>query len=198
MLYRDAMDTLKDAVVLKALEDAPFCGWSMATIERAATSLEAPAMMADAMFPDGVMDATRHVTELFDRRLAAKLRATKPDAMRVREKIAHAVMTRLELMTPYKAGLQVAFAVWARPLHAPRAAKALWASADKIWVWAGDTATDYNRYTKRALLSGVMATTFLYWLQDQSPKAAATRAFLERRIENVLKLGSLIGRRKTA
>lgn len=192
------MDTLKDAVVLKALEDAPICGWSMTTIKRATQSLGTPSMMGDALFPDGIMDATRHVTDLFDRRLAAKLKATKPDAMRVRERIAHAVMTRLELMTPYKAGLHVVFAAWARPLQTPRAAKALWASADKIWIWAGDTATDYNRYTKRALLSGVMATTLLYWLQDASPKAAATRAFLDRRIENVLKLGSLIGRRKTA
>lgn len=192
------MDMLKDALALKALDDAPFEGWTADALGRAATSLGKPAMTAEALFPDGILDATRHLSTLFDRKLAAKLKRVNTDTLKVREKIALAVMMRLELMTPHKAGLRVALATWARPLQLPRAAKALWGSADKIWVWAGDTSTDYNHYTKRALLSGVMATTLLYWLQDQSPKAASTRAFLERRIENVLAIGRIAGKRKAA
>jgi ubiquinone biosynthesis protein COQ9 len=69
----------------------------------------------------------------------------------------------------------------------------LWRSADRIWTWAGDTATDYNHYTKRALLSGVMASTTLFWMQDNSPASAASRAFLDRRIDNVLNIGRLLG-----
>jgi ubiquinone biosynthesis protein COQ9 len=35
----------------------------------------------------------------------------------------------------------------------------LWESADALWRWAGDAATDENHYSKRAILSGVLAST---------------------------------------
>jgi ubiquinone biosynthesis protein COQ9 len=38
----------------------------------------------------------------------------------------------------------------------PLGARLLWDSADSIWRWAGDTATDENHYSKRAILSGVL------------------------------------------
>ena len=55
-----------------------------------------------------------------------------------------------------------------------------------MWRWAGDTATDYNYYSKRLILSGVITATRLYWFDDSSDDFANTRAFLERRIENVM------------
>ncbi len=73
-----------------------------------------------------------------------------------------------------------------RNIHLP---KCVWATADKIWRAAGDTATDYNHYTKRILLSGVLSATTLYWLNDDSAKKEKTWAFLDRRIDNVLKIG---------
>ncbi len=192
------METLKDRIALKALEDAPFDGWTLPTLRNASQTLGRDPQMADALFPAGSIDATRHLADLFDRRLMAKLAKVDTAALRIRDRIALAVMTRIELMTPHKAGLRVALASWANPLQLPRAAKTLWASADHIWAWAGDTATDYNRYTKRALLSGVMASTMLFWLQDYSPKAAATAEFLQRRIETVLNIGRILGKRKAA
>lgn len=192
------MDSLADRIALKALEDAPFDGWSAEALRRAAEACGQKPLIADALFPDGAAGAARHVSGIFDRLMMAKLKGTKIAEMRVRDRIALAVMTRLELMTPHRQGLKVMLSTWTNPMAAPRAAKTLWASANTIWAWAGDTATDYNRYTKRGLLAAVMVSTTLYWLQDTSPKAANTRAFLERRIENVLTIGRAIGRRKKA
>jgi len=72
----------------------------------------------------------------------------------------------------------------------------VWRSADRFWAKAGDTATDYNRYTKRALLSGVIASTTLFWLTDNSEEHAASWAFLDSRIENVLAMGKRLGKAK--
>ena len=66
------------------------------------------------------------------------------------------------------------------------AADLLFTSAHHMWRWAGDTATDYNYYSKRLILSGVITATRLYWFDDSSDDFANTRAFLERRIENVM------------
>jgi len=184
---------LQDRIVLYALDAAPHDGWSIDSLYAAAHECGRSGHLVGEMFPNGLKDATAHIAALFDRQTRESLQKTKPDTMRVRDRVATAVRTRLELMAPYRDGLRVALAYQARPLHMPQAARTLWASADTIWVWAGDTATDYNRYTKRALLAGVMAATTLFWLQDTSPKFSKTHAFLERRINQVLKLGRTIG-----
>jgi ubiquinone biosynthesis protein COQ9 len=191
---------IKDKIILQALLNAPHAGWNSSALKAAAIELGHGALMVDALFADGMRDATRHVAVVFDTLLQAKLNQTNPDALRIRDRITQAVWWRLEIMTPYREGVCVALAYWARPMRTLYAAKTLWASADAIWIWAGDTATDYNRYTKRALLSGVMASTMLFWLQDRTPQFTATQDFLDRRIDNVLTLGRALsgGKRKTA
>lgn len=188
------MGLMKDKIVERALKDSPTLGWSMDALRDAAQACGAKAQMADALF-DNSDDARAHLSDFFDRRMMQQLKSIDTTNMRVRDRIATAVQTRLDLMAPYRAGLRLTFTARARMI------KPLWRSADHIWAWAGDTATDYNRYTKRALLSGVMASTFLFWLNDDSSGFAATRAFLDRRIENVLAAGKFLGtlgKRKSA
>lgn len=191
------MNPLKDRIALRALSDAPIHGWDMVALRRAAEGEKQKPQMAEAVF-GSIHNATRYLADIFDRRMMETLSSVDVNGLRVRDRIATAVQTRLDLMAPYRDGLRVALAHYFRPLRGLRGARPLWSTADKIWVWAGDTATDYNHYTKRALLSGVMASTVLFWLQDNSPANAATRAFLDRRIQNVLSVGKLLGNLKKA
>ena len=98
--------------------------------------------------------------------------------------------TRLEILQPHKPAVSAALAFMALPprnLHLP---KMVWTTADRLWqAAAGDTATDFNHYTKRLLLAGVLTSTTLYWLNDKSHGQENTWAFLDRRIANVLKVG---------
>ncbi len=114
--------------------------------------------------------------------------------LKVRERIRTAVMARLEALQPYREAERLAVAYWSRPFRVTRGGRLLWRTADRIWSWAGDTATDYNRYTKRGLLSGVLASTTLAWLNDED----SAPAFLDRRIENVMQWGRLLGRIRKA
>lgn len=197
--YHGMSHALKDRIALRALRDAPHEGWTMDALRRAAENEGQKAQMAAALFT-GMDDAARHISALFDRMMMEQLVSIDTENMKVRERIACAVRTRLDIMAPYRDCLRVSMAHWARPMRSVRAAKTLWRSADQIWTWAGDTATDYNHYTKRALLSGVMASTLLYWFQDTLPASAGTRQFLDRRITNVLSVGKVIGtlRKKAA
>ena len=77
-------------------------------------------------------------------------------------------------------------AILAMPQNAGRALKLGWRTADTMWRLAGDTATDYNYYSKRAILGGVYAATVAVFLDDESEGYAETRAFLARRIENIM------------
>jgi ubiquinone biosynthesis protein COQ9 len=82
----------------------------------------------------------------------------------------------------------------ALPQQGPRALKQLYRTVDAIWYAAGDTATDFNFYTKRMLLAGVYAATLLHWLDDKSEGFAATAAFLDRRISDVMKIQQAKGK----
>ena len=97
---------------------------------------------------------------------------------------------------PYKGAVQTLTQYWGKPWTGLKAGKAIWSTVDNIWNWAGDTSTDYNHYTKRSLLSGVLASTYLYWVSEDDPDLQKTQGFLARRIENVMQLGKVIGRFK--
>lgn len=117
--------------------------------------------------------------------------------MRIRDRVAHCVRTRLEILAPHLQALSSALAFLAMPPRNLLLPKMVWRTADTIWRACGDTSTDYNHYTKRLLLSGVQTSTALYWLNDKSDGHEKTWTFLGRRIDDVMKIGGAIGKLKS-
>jgi ubiquinone biosynthesis protein COQ9 len=74
------------------------------------------------------------------------------------------------------------------PQNVADAARLAWRSADRIWRVAGDTATDFNHYTKRGILSALYTSTMLVFLDDDSEGLVTTRGFLDRRIDDVMQI----------
>jgi len=118
------------------------------------------------------------------------LAALPPEALagaKVRERITRLVEARLAILAPEREALRRALSVLALPTNLATAARLGWRTVDAIWRAAGDTATDYNHYTKRTLLLGVYAATVTVFLDDESDDHADTRAFLARRIEGIMR-----------
>ena len=187
---------IRDQLLIQALPDIVFDGWTWAVAERAAVSAGYDKTMARAVFPGGLSDFVAHLSDWADREMIGALAHVDRDGLRVRDRIHLAVMTRIEILQPWREALRRAVTYWSVPTRALLAARILWRSADSIWIWAGDTATDYNHYTKRALLSGVISATILAWLNDETGDIKRTEDFLDRRIENVMKLGKMLGKFK--
>jgi ubiquinone biosynthesis protein COQ9 len=116
----------------------------------------------------------------------------------VRKRIAAAIRVRLEQAAPHKDAVRRALTVLALPTNAPAALRSLYRTVDAIWRAAGDTATDWNFYSKRGLLAGVFSSTVLCWLDDTSEGHAETWAFLDRRIEDVMRVPKLTARLREA
>jgi len=186
----------KTKFLLAALPDVPFDGWTEALMERTAKKLKLSGKNLDQAFPDGAKDLVVFFFEWATAETLKKLEKTDLDALRVRDRITLGVRTQLEILQPHKQAVSAAMAFMALPPRSLLLPKLVWHGADKIWWAAGDTATDYNHYTKRILLSGVMTSTLLYWLNDNSKDHAPTWEFLDRRIENVLKIGQRISQFK--
>ena len=122
-----------------------------------------------------------------DARMLALCPSETLSQMKVREKITALIEARLSVTAPDREALRRALAIFAMPQNFPRATKLGWRSADMMWRAAGDTATDYNHYSKRATLSAIYSATLLTFINDESEEYAETRAFLVRRIGDIMK-----------
>ena len=123
------------------------------------------------LFPGGLKDLLRFIADDMDGLMLQKLEELDVDTMRVRDRIRQAVKIRLSLyraIDDYQQALRRILYFCLQPQNAPFAARAAYNTADKIWLAAGDTSTDFNFYTKRFLLSAVYTSTFLYFIRDRS------------------------------
>ncbi len=192
------LDELKDALAPLLGSHAAFDGWTPRALEMAAQELGAPPERARIAFPGGAAEMIDAWFDWADRSMLEAFPPERIDAMKVRNRIGALILFRLELMRPHREALRRAVATLAMPQNAATAARLAWRSADRIWRLAGDTATDYNHYSKRAILIGVYGSTSLVFLDDESEGMADTRAFLDRRIGNVMQIekvkASLLGR----
>lgn len=166
---------------------AIFDGWSDAAVTSASKAAGVDPAVARLAFPGGAMDMIAAWIASVDERMEAAFDREVLAQMPVRERIRSLVWFRLEAVTGLEEALRRALAIQAMPQNLARTAKLGWASADAMWRLAGDTATDYNHYTKRAILTGIYAATLAVFVEDESEAKAETRAFLDRRIEGVMK-----------
>jgi ubiquinone biosynthesis protein COQ9 len=191
------MDDLRKRILTAALPHAGFDGWTMAMLEQAARDLGLPKEEAHRAFPGGPTEAILYFSTEADRAMTETLaRDYHLASMRLRERIAICVMTRLRHNTPHREAVRRAIAHMAQPWNAPSAMKSLYATVDAMWRAAGDTSVDFNFYTKRLTLANVYSATLLVWLGDDSPNLEETEAFLARRIENVMQFEKFKARAK--
>lgn len=176
--------TDRDRLLDAALTHALFDGWSEDTLAAARADCDMTEAAARAIFPRGPVDMALAYHKRGDALMVELLTTDDLSTMRFRDRIAHAVRLRLEIAD--KDLVRRGMSLFALPQHAAAGSKALWGTADLIWTALGDTSRDINWYTKRATLSAVYSSTALYWLGDESADQAATWAFLDRRIENVM------------
>ena len=166
---------------------AVFDGWSMAAVEAAAAQHGVDPAVARLAFKDGAMDMIAAWIGTVDMGMAAELTQERLGNLPIRERIRSLVQFRLDAAATHREALRRAMAIMAMPQNARRTLKLSWASADAMWRLAGDVATDYNHYTKRAILGSIYAATLSVFVTDESEDFAETKAFLARRIEGVMK-----------
>jgi ubiquinone biosynthesis protein COQ9 len=182
--------TLDDMRALLAAElphHAGFDGWTPVALERAAAGTGIDPAVARLAFPGGAVDMIDAWFAYVDTAMLADLPPEKLSAMKIRARITALVEARLDLVAVDIEALRRALAVLALPQNLVHAAKLNWRAADAMWRAAGDTATDLNHYSKRAILGGVYAATIVAMMADESGDRADTRAFLGRRIEGIMR-----------
>jgi ubiquinone biosynthesis protein COQ9 len=185
---------IKDDILLATLSHVPFDGWTQKALRRGTIDAGHGSSVSLRLFPGGLVALAEHLSAYADRLMLKALEKQNLDEMRVRDRITVAVRCRLELMQPYREAMRRVAAFLTLPSNVPLATRLTYKTVNAMWYAAGDTATDFNFYTKRGLLSGVYTSTLLYWLNDESGDCAETWSFLDRRIGNVMKIPGYISR----
>ncbi len=185
---------IRAALLEACLPHVAFDGWTTTMLRHGAK--DAGLEWTDVLraCPGGVAHLLDHVNADADRRMIAALEAMDLGAIKVRERITIAVRLRLEQNAAHREAIRRGLAYLALPQHGGLALKCLYRTVNAIWYAAGDTATDYNFYTKRGLLAAVYSATIVYWLADESKDGAPTWAFLDRRIADVMKVPRAMAR----
>ena len=173
---------------MAALPHVVFDGLTLDALKRGARDEGLDESVVDILFPQGPRAAVRHWLGLADRQMLADIAKADLDAMRIRDRIAFLMRTRLERWTAHREAVRRALALSVMPGFAEDGLRAGYSTVDAMWRAAGDRATDYNFYTKRGLLAAVYSSTLLVWLDDHSEGCADTWAFLDRRIADVMKV----------
>ena len=181
------LEQLRRKLALAVGEDAVFDGWTPKAVDSAAEQLAIDPAQARLAMPKtqaGLIDV--YIQEV-DRGLEAWFTPQRLAKLKIREKIRALVWRRLEIMGPAREAVRRALAILAMPQNVPLALRTGWRTADAMWRIAGDSSTDFNHYTKRMTLGAVYGSTLLVWLDDDSEGCADTAAFLDRRIDDVMK-----------
>lgn len=181
---------LRVALAPAVADAAVFDGWTPLAVTNAA-EIEGvdPEVARFAFKADTGSDAMAMVAAWIasiDRAMEAALPAETLAALKIRERIRRLVQFRLDALIGKQEALRRALAIMALPQNAAQALRLGWSSADAMWRLAGDTATDYNHYTKRMTLGALYASTLAVFAYDESEGFAESKAFLDRRIDNVM------------
>lgn len=175
--------TTEQTVLDHAVRTAGELGWNARLVARSAQAAGLSAADAELLLPGGARDLAALLSRRHDARALAALKGVDPAELKVRERIARGVSARLEAAAEDAEASRRCAAFLALPPNVPLGLRLAWESADAIWRWAGDAATDENHYSKRAILSGILVPAATLRL---SQGREAAEAFVAARIENVM------------
>jgi ubiquinone biosynthesis protein COQ9 len=182
------MSSEKDRFLDALLPLVPFDGWSIKAMEEAEKKVQLNEQKHYMLFPGGAAEVIRYFIERSNIRMLESLKNYNLESMKIRERIATIVMVRLHNEESNKEAIRRAIGQFSLPHNASHSLAALYSTVDEMWRTAGDTATDFNFYTKRLLLAKVYTSTLLFWLDDTSNNHEETEAFLRRRIDDVMQI----------
>lgn len=186
----DEINQEKILILEDFLKNASFDGWSESSLIKSAQNCNFAKDYYKLLFPQGISDltdffynyTTEKMTNIF-------LDQENTEKLKIREKIAFLIEIRINIYDSYKESIRSLLTHNLYPQNILNAQLNIWKICDQIWFLAGDKSTDFNYYSKRALLEGVYSSSVLFWLEDKSDNWEETKSFIAVQITRVLKIG---------
>ena len=178
----------RERLMLAALPHVVFDGWTKNALSHGAFDSGLDAIDVGRLFPGGPHELVRVFSHWADQSMIERMAASDIKTLRTRDRIRLAVRLRIEAVAPYREAVRRGLAHFAFPANTASGLKVLYRTVDAMWYAAGDRSANFGFYTKRGLLAGVFSTTLVYWLDDVSDDNEGTWSFLDRRIDDVMRI----------
>lgn len=186
-------DDIKAELLKNALKIVPFEGWSIRSLESITKASGHPPLMDQLFFPNGAIDFIEYFHTQLDDAMIMEI-STCPEKG-VRKRIAHALLHRFNVYQDNRAFIIKTFHHLCLPRNFIAAKRMSWQTINLIWYHAGhDQSTDFNYYTKRALLHAVYSSVFMYWLSDDSHDFIDTKNFMLAALDKTVYMGAKLGK----
>lgn len=176
-------DSAEQRVLDEALRLAPRTGWNAGLVSRALAAAGLSDAEGQLLLPEGARDLAALLSRRHDAAAMRKLATFDVATLKIRQRIREGVVARLDASQEHADVMRPLAAFLAFPTNLALALRLTWESADAIWRWAGDAATDENHYSKRAILSGILVSTLAV---DLASGRASALSHLDARIDNVM------------
>ena len=186
-----------EKLVLGMLLNIPFDGLQWEALYRAAEDLKIyknPLTNENKIelknfFENDLVNTIKVFNDYLDDKMEDSFSKTKKNKQRMPEKIKSLILNRISASLDFKDGIVSSLGFMSLPQNSKPSLKMLYNTCDRIWRVSGDQSTDFSFYTKRLILSGVYSSTLMYWIQDDTGDLKNTEDFLNRRLEDVSKIG---------
>ena len=183
----------RERLMLAALPHVVFDGWTKTAISHGALDIGLDATDAGLLFPGGPDELVRAFSYWADQRTVERMAESDIQTLRTRDRIRLAVRLRIEAVAPYREAVRRGLAHFVFPANTASGLKALYRTVDAMWYAAGDRSANFGFYTKRGLLAGVFSATLVCWLDDESDGYERSWSFLDRRIDDVMRIQRVRG-----
>lgn len=171
------------------LPNVPFDGWTEAAMQAAAEDADLSEDEQAFAAPGGLNDLLKTFFDMAEAKARDAIGAVDLDQLRVRDKVKVGVMAWLEALSTEKEAVRRAAQRGFLPWGASAAVQRSWSVADMIWEAVGDTSEDYNRYTKRGLLSVALPSIIMGWLDHEPHEREKTEELVTRQIDRTMRTG---------
>ena len=183
------MDLIREQIMLSCLRHVPFDGWSVEALNAGAADAGYDDAMALRAFSGDMGSVIKLWGAWSDQQMLDALdEIPKWDEMSVPDRVSAAVKSRIMVNAEHQEAFRRAASWLAMPIHIPLAMQGTLRTVNAMWYAAGDTATDWNYYSKRGILSTIYTATVLYWLSDTPDEEGdypQTWEFLARRLKDL-------------
>ena len=163
-----------------------FDGWNQKSLRASIKSINLPEGSEELYFPEGALEVIRFWHDQMNEFVKSNLESLNKSEMKIREQVTAGVLSALESIGSNEEAMRRAIIRLSLPDAAVQGPTYLWSLADSIWRAIGDRSTDYNYYTKRTILAGVLGSTITVWISDSDQNKVKTKLFLDARISNVM------------
>lgn len=174
---------MEQRVLDAGIARAPGLGWGWAMVLAAGADCGLSRGDTELLVPHGPADLAALKSRRHDAQALAALAEVDPATLKIRERIARSTNAWLDAACANEAATRRWAGYLALPTNLPLAGRLAWETADGLWRWAGDEATDENHYSKRAILAGILTSALALRLASGREEACA---YVDRRIADVM------------